>query len=59
MRVKDVIEKLKEVDENLVVCVYDSVYEGYTSRLLFEVVEGDSYVDHDEKLVDCDEFLLL
>lgn len=59
MRVKDVIKKLSEFDGDLVVVVYDSVYEDYTSRLLFEVLDDDSYVDHDENVVKSGNILLL
>ena len=58
MRVKDVIKKLSEFDGDLVVVVYDSVFEDYTSRLLFEVLD-DSYVDHDENVVKSGNILLL
>lgn len=37
-------EKQKEVG-NITVCVYDSVFEDYTSCLSFEVVEDDHYQD--------------
>lgn len=59
MKVKDVIEKLKSFDGDLVVVVYDSVYDDYTSRLLFEVLDDDSYVDHDENVVKSGNVLLL
>ena len=59
MKVKDVIEKLKGFDGDLVVVVYDSVYDDYTSRLLFEVLDDDSYVDHDENVVKDGKVLLL
>lgn len=59
MKVKDVIEKLKSFDGDLVVVVYDSVYDDYTSRLLFEVLVDDSYVDHDENVVKSGNILLL
>lgn len=59
MKVKDVIEKLKSFDGDLVVVVYDSVYDDYTSRLLFEVLDDDSYVDHDENVVKSGNILLL
>ena len=49
MKVKDVIEKLKEFDDDLVICVFDSVYEDYTSRLLFEIVEDESFITEDEE----------
>lgn len=58
MKVKDVIQKLSEFDGELVVVVYDSVYEDYTSRLLFEVLD-DSYVNHDENVIEDGKILLL
>ena len=58
MKVKDVIQKLSEFDGDLVVVVYDSVYDDFTSRLLFEVLD-DSYVDHDENVVKNGRILLL
>ena len=59
MKVKDVIRKLSEFDGDLVVVVYDSVYDDYTSRLLFEVLDDDSYVDYDENVVKSGNILLL
>ena len=59
MKVKDVIRKLSEFDGDLVVVVYDSVYDDYTSRLLFVVLDDDSYVDYDENVVKSGNILLL
>ena len=59
MKVKDVIQKLSEFDGDLVVVVYDSVYDDYTSRLLFEVLDDESYVDHDENVVKSGRIVLL
>lgn len=44
MRITDVInelEKVKDEQGNMVVCVFDGVFIGYTTVLSFEIVEDD------------------
>ncbi len=41
---------LEKVDGDLEVCIYDSVYDDYTSRLCLAELEDEQYINNDEKL---------
>lgn len=50
MKVSELMKLLENVDGDLEVCIYDSVYEDYTSRLCFAELEDEQYINNDEKL---------
>ena len=56
MKIGELIEKLEQVKEekgeDLVCCTYDSVLEDYTENLCLEIVDGDYYLDKNNKKID-------
>lgn len=48
-----------EEGDEIEVCVYDSVLEDYTSRLLMEIIDDDHYMDENGKIVAGRRILLL